>query len=393
MKALRTPAQLSLEAQHTSLIDAPLFCSLSLLHGIAILVWPSAILIALLLWWNANTISHNFLHRGFFAKRWQRRLFAGYLSVLLGFPHQLWKERHLAHHAVRRHRLRYSRTLVLESACVILLWSSLALLFPSFLLTCFLPGFLLAQLLCALQGHFEHARGTTSHYGWLYNRLFFNDGYHIEHHAQPTAHWRRLPALRHAQDKASTWPAVLRFMDGLVLNLCEYSLFWLPFLRRFVLRSHEDAVRKLLPKLQAVRRIGIVGGGIFPRSALIFRKLLADTEIVIIDGNEQGIAMARRFVDTSVKFIPAWFDPRAHDGFDLLVVPLALQGERSDFYERPPAPLVLVHDWIWNARGDSCVVSPLLLKRLNLIERRSVPWPGIGVIQQQVNEQDCSTAI
>ena len=38
-------------------------------------------------------------------------------------------------------------------------------------------------------------------------------------------------------------------------------------------------------------------------------------------------------------------------------------------YQKPPAPAVLVHDWIWRARGTSLIVSWLLLKRLNLVVR------------------------
>jgi hypothetical protein len=56
-----------------------------------------------------------------------------------------------------------------------------------------MPGYLAGLGLCLLQGHFEHAGGTTSHYGWLYNRLFFNDGYHVEHHRRPGIHWTQLP--------------------------------------------------------------------------------------------------------------------------------------------------------------------------------------------------------
>ena len=39
-------------------------------------------------------------------------------------------------------------------------------------------------------------RPTNSHYYWLYNLLFFNTGYHNEHHTFPTVAWVRLPALK-----------------------------------------------------------------------------------------------------------------------------------------------------------------------------------------------------
>ena len=46
---------------------------------------------------------------------------------------------------------------------------------------------------------------------------------------------------------------------------------------------------------------------------------------------------------------------------DLVVIPLAFVGDReSVLYRAPPAPRVLVHDWIWRRRADrrhSVVVS------------------------------------
>ncbi|RDJ93851.1 hypothetical protein B4Q13_19050 [Lacticaseibacillus rhamnosus] len=66
---------------------------------------------------NANTISHQFIHRPFFQHRAANRLFAAYLSVLLGFPHSLWRDRHLSHHGLLRHRrARVSVDLVLLRA-------------------------------------------------------------------------------------------------------------------------------------------------------------------------------------------------------------------------------------------------------------------------------------
>jgi fatty acid desaturase len=72
---------------------------LSLIHGAALVVAPSVPLIAVGLWWNANTISHNFVHLPFFRSSSSNRIYAIYLTVVLGFPQSLWRDRHLAHHA------------------------------------------------------------------------------------------------------------------------------------------------------------------------------------------------------------------------------------------------------------------------------------------------------
>src|SRR5881628_16948 len=53
--------------QHSSW-DA-LFIALALAHGLALIGFPSIPLIAIGLWWNANTIAHNFIHRPFFRSR------------------------------------------------------------------------------------------------------------------------------------------------------------------------------------------------------------------------------------------------------------------------------------------------------------------------------------
>jgi hypothetical protein len=63
------------------------------------------------------------------------------------------------------------------------------------------------------------------------------------------------------------------------------------------------------------------------------------------------------------------FEPATSCDADLVVVPLAFEGDRVRVYAHPPAPLVAVHDWIWRPRGRSVVISWLLLKRLNLVAR------------------------
>ena len=101
---------------------------LAIVHGATLLVMPNALLIALALWWNANTVSHYFIHRPFFQHRSTNAIFAVYLSILLGFPHALWRARHLAHHAGIRPRVRPSRELAAQSALIVMLWAWMAAL-------------------------------------------------------------------------------------------------------------------------------------------------------------------------------------------------------------------------------------------------------------------------
>ena len=71
---------------------------LSVVYAALLVAMPSVALIAVGLWWTANTIAHNFIHTPFFRGRSLNRLYSSYLSALMGFPQELWRDRHLRHH-------------------------------------------------------------------------------------------------------------------------------------------------------------------------------------------------------------------------------------------------------------------------------------------------------
>jgi hypothetical protein len=347
--------------------------ALAAAHAVLLLAAPTGPVIALGLWWNSNTISHNFIHRPFFRQRAPNRLFAAYLSVLLGFPHSLWRDRHLAHHGGVPARLHLSGELAMQAVLVLLLWMTLAARAPSFFLSVYLPGYAAGLVLCALHGHYEHARGATSYYGWLYNLLCFNDGYHVEHHAHPHLHWTRLPECLADRGEspavqASPWPAPLRWLEAFGLEACERLALRFRALQRYLLRTHSRALLRLLLTLAHVDRVAIVGGGLFPRTALILQTLLPLARITIIDGSPANLDRARALLGGStVEFVHAWY-PHVDTGtYDLIVFPLSFDGRRGDIYAHPPARAVIVHDWIWRKRGVSHIVSILLLKRVNLV--------------------------
>jgi hypothetical protein len=350
-----------------------LLVTLALVHGGLLATSASIPVIAVGLWWNANTISHNFIHRPFFRARGLNTAFSCYLTMLLGFPQSLWRARHLAHHA----QIHSSgpkaepRSPVAPSDAVaaIMLWGGLLAFAPRFALTVYLPGFLLGLGLCYVQGHYEHANGTVSHYGVVYNLLFFNDGYHAEHHARPGSHWRELPYVKSRDRIASRWPPVLRWLESFDLCALERLVLHYPLLQRYVLNRHQRAFGKLLPELGDVQSTGIVGGGLFPRTAIILSRLLPRSSLTLIDMNADNLATARRFLAGDIESITERFEPGSSCEFGLLVIPLAFVGDRARLYDRPPAQVVLVHDWIWRPRGKSVVISWWLLKRLNLVVR------------------------
>lgn len=96
-----------------------------------------------------------------------------------------------------------------ERAALALALGLAVVLRPDWVVQAWLPATALALALVNVQNYYEHFgalpedryANSASHYGPLYNRLTFNDGYHQEHHLQPTAHWHTLPEVRrrHAQ--------------------------------------------------------------------------------------------------------------------------------------------------------------------------------------------------
>jgi hypothetical protein len=203
----------------------------------------------------------------------------------------------------------------------------------------------------------------------MYNALFFNDGYHVEHHTRPGTHWTDLPRQVQRDAPASRWPAVLRWLDALSLDGLERGALHSPLVQRFLVERHERAFRCLLPHLPAAPRIAIVGGGLFPRTLLVLRRLLPDATFVVIDRSAANIDIARTLAPAGVRFENAWYAQDLVKGFDVVVFPLAFTGDRDAIYHDPPAPLVFVHDWLWRRRGASAIVSLLLLKRLNLVRQ------------------------
>jgi hypothetical protein len=348
----------------------------------ALLLWtPSSPLIAIGLWWTANTVAHTFIHTPFFHSRAANRAFALYLSALMGFPQGVWRARHLRHHRGDDRPTRWTQDIAIETGVVIGLWLAMLTFSPWFFLTVYLPGYVAGLGLCQLQGHFEHAGGTTSHYGWIYNFLFFNDGYHVEHHRRPGEHWTRLPMSADPHAQRSRWPPVLRWLSGINLEMLERVALRSALLQRYMLASHERAFRKLLANVPHASRVTIVGGGLFPRTALILRRLLPDAALSIVDAEPEHLEIASRFFEQAGPEDPAlpkhggielrhqFFDARSKEDADVVVVPLSFIGDRRALYEAPPARTVLVHDWLWHTHGGGVRVSWLLLKRLNLVTR------------------------
>jgi hypothetical protein len=181
-------------------------------------------------------------------------------------------------------------------------------------------------------------------------------------------HWTQLP--EHVQWSAATsnWPPLLRWLDASrpTLEVLERLVLRSRVLQSVVLWCHRRAFRPLLAELPEVRRVVIVGGGLFPRTALILRDLIPQALITVIDADAENLRIARAMLGaTDIEWVHRRFNAWERSDCDLLVIPLSFDGDRARLYRAAPA--VLVHEWIWRSRGTSRVISVLLLKRLNLV--------------------------
>lgn len=367
--------------------------------------------------WGSNTVSHIHLHTPLFRDARANRAFSLYLSVLLGVPQGWWKLRHLAHHGLPAAQDRATRTALhrqgaCELATLLALLTGLVLAAPWVFAWVYAPAMLLGLGLCWIQGHQEHARsaaGVDLH-AVMYNRLWFNDGFHAAHHRCPGAHWATLPDHAAPGDAVSRWPPTLRWLESLpalgngvaatAIDLLERLTTRLPAVRRHLLRTHGRAWARLLSQAgidpASIHTVTIVGGGLFPRTALILSRLLPRARLTIVEAVPAHVARARRFLaGTAATFVEGRLGEglagwRAAVSTDLLVLPLAFRGDRARFYRQPPSPLVVIHDWLWRARGTAGVaVSRTLLKRLNLVAAHG---SQVGVVQVQASGGDGSAA-
>lgn len=191
--------------------------------------------------------------------------------------------------------------------------------------------------------------------------------------------------------RSSTGAAVNRLAARLLAWLERWALRPGP-VQRFMLRSHARAFARLLPALLAAEgapaRVALVGGGLFPRTALVLGELLPACRFTIIDACAAHLEVARHCLQAHapalcgrVAFVAGSYDPGVHRGFDWVVTPLAYVGARATLYQTPadgaPQPTRLVHDWLWRRRGKGgVVVSPWLLKRLNWVPAARRRAPG-----------------
>ena len=227
--------------------------------------------------WNINGIAHNFIHNPYFTFKPLNRAFSWLLSVTMGFSQQFYDLVHHRHHQgnsdrpgasgdtvdwlsiyrhgqdgepesawtytffgffrddpklifneIKRRKPANAYWGVFEIASWVVLVVLGFVLNWKFMLFYF-PCYYFGHCLSYLNGYYLHYGGNpdvpiawgVSSYHRLYNLLWFNNGYHAEHHFRPKQHWTQMHQLheqiREEQKRAGvrviTPPHALGFLD------------------------------------------------------------------------------------------------------------------------------------------------------------------------------------
>ena len=200
---------------------------------------------------NFQCVAHNFIHRPFFSHEAGNAVFAMWNTILIGLPQTIYKYHHLNHHRynndyqnaegttddyssifrfskhaqIPESSILYSflgpfRTdvgllyrngkergqgpqILAETAIYLILLLAITVLSPRFVFLCYLPTWYLGQVAAYFENYFEHYGATpgnrktdsVSCYNRLYNLIWFNNGYHQEHHYRPQVHWSEITSV------------------------------------------------------------------------------------------------------------------------------------------------------------------------------------------------------
>jgi fatty acid desaturase len=221
-----------------------------------------------LFWYNGLVASHNFVHTPWFKSEWLNRFYLAINSINIGLPQIYYRHEHLIHHRYVNDRqdvfghtndptslfangkqgqpepvLSYCalgifranlleafqeiikrgerNQLYLEIATCLLGFVGYVYLSWHYVVFIFIPTFYLGWFLEHLENYYEHFGGipesryanSTSYYGYLYNVLFCNEGYHQEHHLRPGVHWTKRKQTRQELETELDNPnrVILRF--------------------------------------------------------------------------------------------------------------------------------------------------------------------------------------
>jgi fatty acid desaturase len=199
--------------------------------------------------WNVQSISHNFIHNPFFVSPWLNRAFSVLESIAMGIPQTIYHHYHLNHHfgdndrkgsdgttrdwgstyrhgkgnqpeafwsfclvgffrfelgpclrMIRRSGRKHVLLLTAEALALGVLWIAFLVCNWRYFVFFYLPSYYLGWVLVYAHTYFLHHgaepgnyyANSVSSYEPIYNTLFFNNGFHQEHHWDPKAHWTKM---------------------------------------------------------------------------------------------------------------------------------------------------------------------------------------------------------
>ena len=229
--------------------------------NLPVLAWwkglPLLMLYAVSISWNINGISHNFLHNPYFTSQKLNRAFSLVESLAIGFSQAFYTWVHNRHHSGNSDRPNANgdtidwlsiykhgtngkpenvwnytflsffrddigalykglykqspanaRFGIMELTCLALMVLAMLAFNWKSLLVMVVFNYL-GNCLSSLNGYFEHyganpdlpiAWGVSS-YNRLYNLIWFNNGYHAEHHFRPRMHWIKMKSFHESIKK------------------------------------------------------------------------------------------------------------------------------------------------------------------------------------------------
>jgi fatty acid desaturase len=239
---------------------------------------PLGLIFSVSISWNINGVSHNFLHNRFFRWGWLNKAYSLMESWTVGFSQVFYESVHRRHHIgnadlpdqdgrthdplsiykhghdgqpespwtyifcsyfrddpkeifndIRRIHGPFEAYFgVFEIVSFLSLYVIAGILNWHFILY-FLPFYYFGHCLSYLNGYYLHYGGNpnlplawgVSSYHKIYNWLWFNNGYHAEHHYRPRAHWTKMKqmhaelaeAQREAKVRVIKPPHALGFLD------------------------------------------------------------------------------------------------------------------------------------------------------------------------------------
>ena len=231
---------------------------------------PAFVAIAWSYNWNMNCISHNFIHNPFFSNVWLNRAYSVLETLAIGVPHVFYHHYHMNHHfgdsdargpdgttrdwsSIYRYGkngqpegfwsyclLSFFRTEVwavltttakfgwkrvaeaaVETVVLAAFWITMAIVNWRYFVFFYLTSYYLGWVLTYMESYLEHYgaepgnpyANSVSSYHRLYNLLWFNNGYHQEHHWDPKRHWTRMAEL-HEEIKDQLAANGTRMLNG-----------------------------------------------------------------------------------------------------------------------------------------------------------------------------------